>query len=132
MVMAPPCLALGSSVSSAVAGGMASISASADVARDKARSRFMVSSLSLWLVSSEFYARIDERGDDVGDEVAEHDSQGGDQRDAHDDGNVDALARLPGELADARPAEHAFDDHDAAHEHADVEADHRDDGQDGV
>ena len=53
-------------------------------------------------------------------------------RDAHDDRDVDALDRLPGELADARPAEHALDHHDAAHEDADVDADHGDDRQDGV
>ena len=36
------------------------------------------------------------------------------------------------ELADARPAEHQFDDHRPAHEDADVEPDHGDDRQGGV
>src|SRR5690606_2984500 len=76
-----------------------------------------------------FYARIDERGDQVRDEVADDDGAGRDQRDAHDDRDVDALDRLPGELADAGPAEHAFDHDDARHEEPDVDADHGDDRQ---
>src|SRR5690348_6535686 len=131
MVMAPPCLAFGSIVSSARALAMPSISASADAATVVARTLFISCSLSLvvFLISSELDAGIDERRDDVGQEIAEHDGEGRDQRDAHDDRDVDTLDGLPGELADAGPAEHAFDDDDAAHEDADVDADHGDDRQ---
>src|SRR5258707_7876973 len=101
MVMAPPCLALGSIASSALADCMASISASADAATVEARNRFMLGSLSLKSsFSSELDAWVDERRDDVGDQIADHDGAGRNQRDAHDDRDVDALDRLPGELAD--------------------------------
>src|SRR5690606_34198555 len=76
--------------------------------------------------------RIDEGGDDVGQQVAQHDGGGRHHRDPHDDRNVNALDRLPGQLADAGPAEHAFHDDQPAHEDADVDADHGDDRQDRV
>src|SRR6185312_3521548 len=131
MTMSPPGLALGSSVSSANATEPSpSISASADAATVDARNLFISCSLSLLL--SEFDAWIDEGRDDVGQKVAEHDGERRHQRHAHDDRNIDALDRLPGKLADARPAEHALHHDDTAHEDADIDADHGDDRQDGV
>src|ERR1700761_8139604 len=70
--------------------------------------------------SMQLDARVDQWRDEVGQEVPEHDEDGGDDGHAHDDGDVDALDRLPGELTDAGPAEDAFDHDDAGHEGADV------------
>src|SRR4051812_26941271 len=127
MVMAPPCLALGSTVSSARTLVMPSMRAKADAATVDARNFFIVAFPFSVSFSSELDAGIDERRDDVGEQIAEHDGEGRHQRDAHDDRNVDALDRLPRQLTDAGPAEHAFDDDDAAHEDANVDADHGDD-----
>ena len=51
---------------------------------------------------------------------------------ADDHRDVHLLDGLPGELADARPAEHRLDHHQPAHENADIDADHRDHRDDGV
>jgi hypothetical protein len=51
--------------------------------------------------SPELDAGVDEGGGEVGEQVAEHDRDRRDQRDADDDRDVDPLDRLPGELADA-------------------------------
>src|SRR5688500_3697919 len=106
MTISPPGLALGSSFSSwASAGGSPRTSAIADAAIMQGK-RFILSSFALELFQSD--AGIDERCDDVGNEVAENDRAGRDQRDPHDDWNVDALDCLPSELSDAGPAENAF------------------------
>src|SRR5690606_27137022 len=98
MMISPPGLALGSSASARAWDAMPTISASADAASVVVRNLFISIVLSLWL--SEFDAWIDERGDEVGEQVAEHDGECRDQRHAHDDRNVDPLDRLPHELAD--------------------------------
>src|SRR5688572_22017161 len=59
----------------------------------------------LWLLLSGCAdARVDDRRDEVCEKLTCHDRQGRRQRHAHDDGYVDLLDRLPGKLADARPA----------------------------
>ena len=84
------------------------------------------------MVSPQFDTRIDQWGDEVGNEIAENDGKCRYDRDTHDDGNVDALECLPCKLADAGPTEHAFNDDDARHEKTDIDANHGDDRQDGI
>jgi hypothetical protein len=51
--------------------------------------------------------RIEQWRDQVGEQIGEHDGDGRDKHHAHDDGDVDALDRLSGELADAGPVRYA-------------------------
>ena len=71
-------------------------------------------------------------GDQIGQQVAQNDGNGRYKRHAHDDRNVDTLDGLPCQLPDTGPAEHGFHHHDPAHENADIDADHGDDGQNRI
>src|SRR5262249_12686172 len=79
--------------------------------------------------SSDAYSRIKQRRDEIGEQIAAHDRERGNERHAHDDRNVRLLDRLPGELSDTGPAVDGLDHDDAAHELTDVDPDHRDDRQ---
>src|SRR3990172_6423790 len=54
--------------------------------------------------------RIEQRIDEIGEQVAEQDGHRGDEDHPHDHRDVDDLDRLPGQLADAGPAEDGFHD----------------------
>src|SRR5215472_10095174 len=121
---APPCLGW----VSAKAGDRTRAPASAAAATAACVRLRMSSFLPGFLVeriSSQADARVNQGRHEIGEQVADDDGDGGNQRDAHDDGDIDPLNGLPGELADAGPAIDRFDDDGAAHEGADVETNDR-------
>src|SRR4051812_7667008 len=125
-MMSPPLV--GVSAKASFAGTRAEVASKA--ARPILLKNLFMSSLLCWfcwLLAAD--ARVDEWRDEVGEQVAEHDGQRRNQGDAHDDRHVDLLDGLPGELADAGPAIYGLDHHHAAHELADVDADHGDNRQ---
>ena len=73
--------------------------------------------------------RIKQRGHEIGEQIAEDNRERGHERHAHDDRHIHFLDRLPGELSDAGPTVDGLDHDDAAHELANVDPDHRDDGK---
>src|SRR4029453_5966558 len=122
-IISPPCLT--SARAGVRAGTAAIISAASDT--DAGRRFMRKSPHQSGLLLSKLDPRIDQRRNQVREQVAEDDCAGGQQGYSHDDRNVDLLDGLPGQLSDTGPAEDGFDHHDAAHEVAEVDPNHCDD-----
>src|SRR3954452_14866171 len=98
------------------------------------------SSVSKWTVRSRTLrsgsgiadARVDERVENVDDQVGDDDEEGADQHRALDHREVAVLDRVVREAADPRDVEHALGEDRAAEEHADVDPGRGNERRDGA
>src|SRR6056300_1312869 len=77
-------------------------------------------------------SRIDPRCDQVSQQITQHNCCGRNNRDSHNDWDVNSLNGLPGKLSYTWPTKHTLHNNNPRHEQADVNTNHGNDWQDCI